>query len=134
MRVTFWGTRGSIPVPGPGTVRYGGNTPCIAVEEPGSGEGRFVVLDAGTGIRLLGQELVRRHGAGPLNVDLLLSHTHWDHIQGLPFFEPLLDPGAHLTFIGRAPAGRSPSSRPAPSRTSRGTSSATARTGSRRSS
>ena len=99
-RIAFWGTRGSIPVPGPDTVRYGGNTPCIAVEEPGAGEGRFVVLDAGTGIRLLGRELVRRHGAGPLNVDLLLSHTHWDHIQGLPFFAPFFGRGNCVRIWG----------------------------------
>ncbi len=87
-RVTFWGTRGSIPTPGPGTARYGGNTPCVAVEGLGADRARLVILDAGTGIRLLGGQLVRVGGKDPLNVDLLLSHTHWDHIQGLPFFAP----------------------------------------------
>lgn len=87
-RVTFWGTRGSIPTPGPDTVRYGGNTPCVAVQGLGADQGRFVILDAGTGIRLLGRELAQRHGKEPVNLDLLLSHTHWDHIQGLPFFAP----------------------------------------------
>lgn len=87
-RVTFWGTRGSIPTPGPGTARYGGNTPCVAVEGLGADQGNLVILDAGTGIRLLGGELVRLGKKDPLSVDLLLSHTHWDHIQGLPFFAP----------------------------------------------
>ncbi len=87
-RVTFWGTRGSIPTPGPGTARYGGNTPCVAVEGLGADLGNLVILDAGTGIRPLGGELVRLQGKDPLSVDLLLSHTHWDHIQGLPFFAP----------------------------------------------
>jgi phosphoribosyl 1,2-cyclic phosphodiesterase len=86
-RLTFWGVRGSIPTPGPATARYGGNTPCIAIS---SDEGRLIVLDAGTGIRPLGDALMRRR-TGPLEVDLLLSHTHWDHIQGLPFFKPLSD-------------------------------------------
>ena len=99
-RIAFWGTRGSIATPGPDTVRYGGNTPCVAVEELGAAEGRFVVLDAGTGIRPLGGELVRRHGAGPLNVDLLLSHTHWDHIQGLPFFAPFFGRGNCVRIWG----------------------------------
>jgi phosphoribosyl 1,2-cyclic phosphodiesterase len=88
--VTIWGARGSIPTPGPQTARYGGNTPCVAVETDGPGERGFVVLDAGTGIRPLGRELVEA-ARGPLTVDLLLSHTHWDHIQGLPFFAPLYD-------------------------------------------
>ena len=99
-RITFWGTRGSIPTPGPDTVRYGGNTPCVAVEEIGAAAARFVVLDAGTGIRALGRELVRRHGGGPLNVDLLLSHTHWDHIQGLPFFVPFFGRGNCVRIWG----------------------------------
>ena len=86
-RLTFWGVRGSIPTPGPATARYGGNTPCVAIA---SDEGRLIVLDAGTGIRPLGDALMRRR-TGPLEVDLLLSHTHWDHIQGLPFFKPLSD-------------------------------------------
>ena len=84
-RVTFWGARGSIPTPGPATARYGGNTPCVAVEGVGRARDRIVVLDAGTGIRPLGRSL----GAdGSLHLDLLVSHTHWDHIQGMPFFAP----------------------------------------------
>jgi phosphoribosyl 1,2-cyclic phosphodiesterase len=87
-RVTFWGTRGSIPTPGPGTTRYGGNTPCVALEGVGPLEGRLVILDAGTGIRPLGKELMEKQGRKAVQVDLLVSHTHWDHIQGLPFFAP----------------------------------------------
>ena len=89
-RLTFWGTRGSIPSPGGLTTRYGGNTPCVSVEYMDGDGRRLLVLDAGTGIRLLGNQLIER-GNGEVAVDLLLSHTHWDHIQGLPFFAPLFD-------------------------------------------
>ena len=85
-RVTFWGARGSIPTPGPTTARYGGNTPCVAVQGEGSSDDRLVVLDAGTGIRPLGHHLAKSNGS--LQIDLLVSHTHWDHIQGMPFFSP----------------------------------------------
>jgi phosphoribosyl 1,2-cyclic phosphodiesterase len=97
--VTIWGARGSIPTPGALTTRYGGNTPCVAVEHSGDAGDRLVILDAGTGIRLLGQELVER-GNGPLQVDLLLSHTHWDHIQGIPFFAPFFDDGNEVRVWG----------------------------------
>jgi phosphoribosyl 1,2-cyclic phosphodiesterase len=83
--VTFWGTRGSIPTPGPETARYGGNTACISI---GSSSGRLVILDAGSGLRPLGHRLMQQRN-GALTADILLSHTHWDHIQGLPFFKPL---------------------------------------------
>lgn len=86
--VTFWGTRGSIPTPGPHTVRYGGNTPCVALEA----EGQLVILDAGTGIRALGAQLVERQN-GSIRAEILLSHTHWDHIQGLPHFKPFFAAG-----------------------------------------
>src|SRR6266550_2394768 len=76
--VTFWGTRGSIPTPGPATARYGGNTPCVAVE---GNEGQLVVLDAGTGIRALGLDLVAKQN-GAAKVEILLSHAHWDHVRG----------------------------------------------------
>ena len=94
--VTFWGTRGSIPTPGPLTARYGGNTPCVAVE--GSG-GQLVVLDAGTGIRALGLELVAKQN-GAVKVEILLSHAHWDHIQGLPHFKPFYAPGNAVRIWG----------------------------------
>lgn len=95
--VHFWGVRGSIPTPGPGTARYGGNTPCVSVS---NGEGGLLVLDAGSGIRNLGDRLMHRVRRGALDVELLLSHTHWDHIQGLPFFKPLSDPRTRVRIHG----------------------------------
>ncbi|OOZ16039.1 hypothetical protein BOW35_01905 [Solemya velum gill symbiont] len=81
MQVTFYGVRGSIASPGPDTVRYGGNTPCLRVD---NGSDEIIILDAGTGIRRLGDELAGDHRP----IYLLLSHQHWDHIQGFPFFKP----------------------------------------------
>jgi len=95
----FWGVRGSIPCPGPGTVRYGGNTPCVTLEGP---DGALVILDGGTGIRPLGVLLRER---GPLNADLLITHTHWDHIQGLPYFQPLYHPGSRVRIHGPRQTG-----------------------------
>lgn len=89
MLVRFWGVRGSYPAPGAATVRYGGNTSCVEVS---CGETRLVI-DAGTGIRRLGREL-----GGSTQLHLLLSHTHWDHVQGLPFFKPMYRDGSHLTI------------------------------------
>ena len=94
--VTFWGTRGSIPTPGAHTARYGGNTSCVAVEGPG---GQLVILDAGTGIRGLGLTLVERQNGG-VQAEILLSHTHWDHIQGLPYFKPFFAPGNTVRIWG----------------------------------
>ncbi len=99
--VTFWGTRGSTPVPGPDTVRYGGNTPCLTLEVPGA---PLAILDAGTGARALGAVLAGR--ALP-EASLLITHTHWDHIQGLPFFAPLWHGGTTLTIRGPRPLGGS---------------------------
>jgi phosphoribosyl 1,2-cyclic phosphodiesterase len=99
--LTFWGTRGSIPTPGPHTARYGGNTACLGVSR---GNGRLLVLDAGSGIRPLGQELARTGRSG-LSADILLSHTHWDHIQGLPFFKPLGIRHNEVTIYGAAQEG-----------------------------
>lgn len=97
-RVRFRGTRGSIPSPGPDTMRYGGNTPCVELR---SGE-TLLVLDAGTGIRTLGADL--SEGGEAVRATVLLTHFHWDHIQGLPFFQPIHDPSARLEIV--APADR----------------------------
>lgn len=97
--VTFWGTRGSIPTPGAGTARYGGNTACITL----SGSGPLLILDAGSGLRCLGHDLMLE--PKPLRANLLISHTHWDHIQGLPFFKPLSVRGNSLCAFGAAQDG-----------------------------
>jgi phosphoribosyl 1,2-cyclic phosphodiesterase len=89
MYVRFWGTRGSIAKPGLGTVRYGGNTSCVEVR---SAAGTIVVVDCGTGIQGFGQALMR-DAPHPMTGHILISHTHWDHIQGVPFFAPLFVPG-----------------------------------------
>ncbi len=99
MRICFWGTRGSIAKPGPTTVRYGGNTSCVEVR---SAAGTLVVLDCGTGAHGLGQALLKS-GASPLRGHILISHTHWDHIQGMPFFAPLFEPGSEWDIY--APRG-----------------------------
>ena len=94
--VRFWGVRGSIPTPGPTTVGYGGNTCCVEVRA----DGQIIILDAGTGLRLLGRRLAKEFGTQPIEVTLLLTHTHWDHIQGLPFFQPVYEPQSHLRILG----------------------------------
>ncbi|MCU0601205.1 MAG: MBL fold metallo-hydrolase [Desulfobacterales bacterium] len=99
--VTFWGVRGSIPTPGYDTSRYGGNTLCVEVGFPGCG--RTLIIDAGSGIRRLGDDLLGRSGRqGGVAVDLLLSHTHLDHILGLPFFQPLYRPDTRVAVYGPA--------------------------------
>ena len=109
MEVTFWGVRGSIPAPGPGTVRYGGNTACVSVR---SAAGALLVLDCGTGARNLGLALLAEgemadgpgdgFAAGAGEAAILLSHTHWDHIQGFPFFGPLYVGGNTFRIYGPA--------------------------------
>ena len=94
LTVRFWGTRGSIPSPGPATVRYGGNTPCVELRTE---EGRLVILDAGTGIRELGRSLLEQANGEAIEGDIFLTHAHWDHIQGIPFFAPLFRKGNHFT-------------------------------------
>jgi phosphoribosyl 1,2-cyclic phosphodiesterase len=100
-RLTFWGTRGSIPSPGPRTARYGGNTACLGITGP---DGRLVILDAGSGLRALGLELMSWRRA-TIAADILLSHTHWDHIQGLPFFKPLSGGGNRFCVYGAPQEG-----------------------------
>lgn len=95
MKVTLWGTRGSLASPGPDTVRYGGNTSCVSVE---GAEGTLLVLDAGTGIRLLGGYVPVR----VTSIHILLTHLHMDHLQGLPFFAPLRRPGVEVHIYGPA--------------------------------
>ncbi|MEP7104367.1 MAG: MBL fold metallo-hydrolase [Chloroflexota bacterium] len=97
MRVRFWGTRGTRPTPGRHTLRYGGNTTCVEVR--GSDE-QLLILDSGSGIAELGASLAQE---GATDLHLLISHTHWDHIQGFPFFGPAFVPGTRMTLIG--PAG-----------------------------
>jgi phosphoribosyl 1,2-cyclic phosphodiesterase len=101
LQLTFWGTRGSIPTPGPQTMRYGGNTACLTLT---TADGRLVILDAGSGLRPLGHSLMARR-AERLTADILLSHTHWDHIQGLPFFKPLSAAGNRFCVYGAAQDG-----------------------------
>lgn len=100
-RVRFWGVRGSIPTPGPATSHYGGNTACVEVRA----DGEIVILDAGTGIRPLGAELVAEYKDQPIQCSLLISHTHWDHIQGFPFFAPAYNPKNHIRIFGFEGAG-----------------------------
>ena len=95
-RIKFWGTRGSIAVPGPGTLRYGGNTTCVELRA----DGEIIVLDAGSGIRPLGVALENEFRTRPINLSLLITHAHWDHIQGFPFFKPAYHPKNHVRIFG----------------------------------
>ena len=95
-RVKFWGVRGSIPSPGPQTVTYSGNTSCVEVRA----DGQLIVLDAGSGIRGLGQALDAEFKETPIELTLLISHTHWDHIQGFPFFLPAYHAKNRLRILG----------------------------------
>jgi phosphoribosyl 1,2-cyclic phosphodiesterase len=95
MKIRFWGTRGSIAAPGRDTILYGGNTTCLEIRFE---NGRTVIVDAGTGIRRLGNDLRERKGPDP--AVLLVTHVHWDHIIGFPFFATSLDPGSELVVDG----------------------------------
>jgi phosphoribosyl 1,2-cyclic phosphodiesterase len=99
MKVRFWGVRGSIPSPGRATNRYGGNTSCVEVRPRRAAP---IIIDAGTGIRRLGKSLMEdsfRDGKGTASI--LISHTHWDHVQGLPFFSPLYRAGNKIQIFAR---------------------------------
>src|SRR5216684_852782 len=95
-RLKLWGVRGSIPVPGSSTVRYGGNTSCVEVRA----DGELIVLDAGSGIRALGLALENEFGSRPINLSLLITHVHWDHIQGFPFFVPSYNDKNQIRIYG----------------------------------
>jgi phosphoribosyl 1,2-cyclic phosphodiesterase len=94
MKFRFWGVRGSIPSPGPRTARYGGNTTCIEVR---ADDGTLIILDAGTGIFALAQHLLTRL---PVSANIFITHSHWDHIHGLPFFTPLFIEGSRVRLHG----------------------------------
>ncbi len=94
MRIKFWGVRGSTPTPHRENLRYGGNTSCVEVQ---LGENRYI-FDCGTGFRALGQHLAREYAGQKINAHVFVSHFHWDHIQGVPFFRPLYDEGNRFLF------------------------------------
>jgi phosphoribosyl 1,2-cyclic phosphodiesterase/CheY-like chemotaxis protein len=96
VKVRFWGVRGSIPTPGIQTAMFGGNTSCVEVR---AGD-QVIILDAGSGIRALGQQLMREFKGKPLDITMLVSHTHWDHIQGFPFFIPAYNPKVNVRIVG----------------------------------
>ena len=95
--IHFWGVRGSIPTPGPLTMRYGGNTSCVEFRI----NGELIIIDAGSGIRALGTQLLKESAGQPITLTLLNTHTHWDHIQGFPFFAPAFIKGNRIRVIGR---------------------------------
>jgi phosphoribosyl 1,2-cyclic phosphodiesterase/DNA-binding response OmpR family regulator len=103
MRVRFWGARGSLAKPGPSTLRYGGNTSCVEVR---TAAGTLIILDCGTGLHGLGQALMAAGKPSPRG-HVLISHTHWDHIQGIPFFAPLFVPQAEWDIYGPKGLGAS---------------------------
>ena len=99
MEIKFWGTRGSIPSPGPHTLEFGGNTSCVEVL---LNCGRRIVIDGGTGLRLLGKHLLE--SGAPVSLHLLLSHGHWDHLLGIPFFTPIYQGSTEILVDGWPPA------------------------------
>jgi phosphoribosyl 1,2-cyclic phosphodiesterase len=103
VQVRFWGTRGSIPTPGKDTLKYGGNTSCVEIR---SGDQIFV-CDSGTGIRGLGTSLMKEFKGQAIDVNLFVSHTHWDHIQGFPFFIPSYVPKNRLSVVSGKSVGDS---------------------------
>ncbi len=100
IQLRFWGVRGSIPVPQSATLSYGGNTACIEVRLPGD---RILIIDGGTGVRNLGTSLEEELKTKQLTIQFFLTHFHWDHIQGLPFFAPLYDGRNEVTFLSSLP-------------------------------
>ena len=101
--VKFWGVRGSIPTPGLENLVYGGNTPCVEVRLP---HGEILIIDGGTGVRQLGLSLVQSADEKPLALNFLMTHFHWDHVQGIPFFTPLYSAANEITFYSGRPAAQ----------------------------
>jgi len=95
MRIKFWGVRGSTPTPQADNLRYGGNTPCLEFRSDG---GSLLIVDCGSGLRVLGKALAKEFSGRPIRAHVLLTHYHWDHIQGLPFFEPLYNKANQFHF------------------------------------
>lgn len=98
IQMTFWGVRGTLPVPGPRAYKYGGNTSCVTLE---FAKGQFFIFDAGSGIKELSNELVATR-SGKINAKIFISHPHWDHINALPFFAPMYIPGNEFEILGAA--------------------------------
>jgi phosphoribosyl 1,2-cyclic phosphodiesterase len=96
LRLKFWGVRGSTPTPQIENLKFGGNTPCLEIR---SSDNECVIFDAGSGIRALGQTLLQEANGAPIRTNIFLTHFHWDHIQGIPFFAPLYGPNNHITFL-----------------------------------
>ena len=96
MFVRFWGVRGSVPTPGKNFIKYGGNTACVELRCGNT----IIIFDAGTGIRMLGESLAKEFYDKPIQVHLFISHTHWDHIQGFPFFALAYNKNATINFYG----------------------------------
>ncbi|MDF1615710.1 MBL fold metallo-hydrolase [Desulfurivibrio dismutans] len=100
IKLKFWGVRGSVPCPGAETVRYGGNTACLEIRFPELDD-RLLIIDAGSGLRSLGNQMMAKDFVqGPIDASIFLTHTHWDHIMGFPFFVPIYVPGNKLTIYG----------------------------------
>ena len=103
-RLRFWGVRGTVPTPEPDKLRYGGNTACAAIRVA---DDEVLILDCGTGARILGAALAKERRGQPTRYNIFLSHYHFDHIEGLSLFQPLYDPASTITFHGFASDGRS---------------------------
>ncbi len=102
MQIRFWGVRGTIPTPGPETIRVGGNTSCVELR---TSDNQLIILDAGSGIRRLGKELVK-NSIDRIVGSILISHTHWDHIQGFPFFAPIFGRNNRFVLVGKRRVGK----------------------------